>query len=299
MSRKTGSWVLFGASLLAFAPLFGNWPQRSPQEFSDAAEAARLRRAASETLQVPLENVEFRSEVNLIGFRSKEILFSRRTDSRTYFVQDLRPAHERGEQFYRGSDEDFLQRLRAVFKSLEVPANEIAQARVLQEQMQEARVDRATGKLVQEERRPGKRWATASRSAEGLSVFSSRALLGLDGGGRIDFLELHWPTIPQDTLAEAHRLEFKIREGWRPPALDAAHVESVEAGVVHSPAIAFVMDFHPAIRVIYAPNEKGHGKKAVRYFDRNGRDIPAPRQFGTPPEEGRGTQRSLREPRKE
>jgi hypothetical protein len=291
--------LLLGVGLLALGPLLGNGPQRNAQEFSDEAEGARLRRVASETLRVPLENAEFRSEVNLIGFRSKETLFSRRTDSRTYFVQDLRPAREGEKRFYLGSDAKLLERLREVFKGLEIPANEITQARVLQEHMQEGRFDHAIGKMFMEERHPGKRWGAVSRQVEGLPVFSSRALLGLSEDGRIDFLELHWPAIPPETLAEAHRLEFKVRQGWRPPALEAAHVESTEAGILHSPAIGFVMDFHPAIRVIFALDEKRYGKKAVRYLDRNGRDVPMPRQFAPTPDEFRGTEKPLRELRKE
>jgi hypothetical protein len=299
MNKKIVSWLLPGAGLLALALLLGNGPQRNVQEFSDQEESARLRRVAGETLRVPLESAEFRSEANLIGFRSKEILFSRRTDSRTYFVQDLRPATEPEKQVYRGSDAEFLGRLREIFKGFEIPGDEIVQAKVLQEQTQEGRLDHDTGKMILEERRPGKRWAAASRRVEGLPVFSSRALLGLGADGRIDFLELHWPAIPAETLAEAHRLEFKVRQSWRPPALEAAHVESAEAGILHSPAIGFVMDFHPAIRVIYAPDEKRYGKKAVRYLDRDGRDVPIPRQFAPPPDEFHGTQRPLREPRKE
>jgi hypothetical protein len=293
MKNNAFSWLLMGL-LVLLAPR-ANTQQSSSEEFSDQAEAARLRRLA-EAVHLPLaREVEFRSEANLVGFRSKEALFSRRNDSRTYFIQDLRP--ERGKEMFRGHDEEFIERLREVFRSLEVPAAEIAQSKVLQEQMQEGHPDRETNKLVVEEAHAGKRWATASRQVEGLPVFSSRALLSLSSDGSIGFLELHWPVIPPDTLREAHQLAYKVREGWRPPALEGARVESMEAGIVHSPAVGFVMDIYPAIRVIYAPSEKGFGKKAVRYLDRNGHEIPLPRQFAAPPEQPTGKQRPLREPK--
>ncbi len=298
-NRKKLSWFVSGVGLLSLALILGNAPQRNAQEYSDQAESARLRRVAGEALRMPLEGAEFRSEANLIGFRSKEFLFSRRTDSRTYFVQDLRPSRGAEKQFYRGSEAEFVGRLHEVFKGFEIPAAEIAQTKILQEQTQEGRMNHETGKMTLEERRPGNRWAAASRHVEGLPVFSSRALLGLGADGRIDYLELHWPAIPAETLAEAHRLQYRIREGWRPPVVEGAHVESTEAGILHSPAIGFVMDFHPAIRVIYAPDEKRYGKKAVRYLDRNGREVPIPRQFATVPEDLRGSEKTLREPRKE
>jgi hypothetical protein len=294
MNKKNVSLLLLAASPLALIPLLGSVRQSSSQEFSEQAEVASLRRAASETLRVPLEQAEFRSEANLVGFRSKEVLFSQRTDSRTYFVQDLRKKGEGERKYFRGSDEQILGRLHDIFKGLEVPDKEIARERVLQEQTKEGRFDHATAKLMMEEQRAGQRWATAAREVEGLPVFSSRALLGLGAEGQIEYLELHWPSIPAETLAEAHRLQYRVREGWKAPAVLGAHVESAEAGIMHSPAVGFVMDVYPVIRVVYASDEKKYGKKAVRYLDRNGRDVPLPRQFGKLPEDQRGTEKPLR-----
>lgn len=294
MNKKKVSLLLLAASPLALIPLLGSVPQGGSQEFSGQAEVASLRRTASETLRVPLEQAEFRSEANLVGFRSKEVLFSRRTDSRTYFVQDLRKKAEGEGKYFRGSDEQILGRLHDIFKGFEVPDKEIAREKVLQEQTQEGHLDRATAKLVMEERRTGQRWAMAVREVEGLPVFSSRALLGLGAEGQIEYMELHWPSIPAETLAEAHRLQYRVREGWKAPEVPGAHVESAEAGIVHSPAVGFVMDVYPVIRVVYTPDEKKYGKKAVRYVDRNGRDVPLPRQFGKLPEELRGSEKPLR-----
>jgi len=299
MNKKSLTVMFLAGGLLALSPLLGSRPAQDAQEFSDQAETGRLRKLAGETLKIPVENAEFRSEPNFVGFRSKEYLFSRRLDSRTYFVQDLRPVRPGETQLYRGTEAEYLSRLREVFKGFDLPAEEITQAKVLEEQTQEGRVNHETGKVEAGERHAGRRWATAARQVEGLPVFSSRVMLGLAADGRVDYLELHWPAIPAETLAEAHYLAAKSRERWQPPAVAGAHVESVEAGVIHSPAVGFAMDFYPAIRVIYAPDAKGHSKKAVRYFDRIGRDVPIPRQFATTPEDVRGTEKPLRQPRKE
>jgi len=99
--------------------------------------------------------------------------------------------------------------------------------------------------------------------------------------------------ISAETIKEAHQLQERVREKWQAPAVEGAHVESVEAGILHSPAVSFVMDIRPVIRVTYAPDKKGLSKKAVRYVDVNGRDVPAPRQFTqplpAPPEKQRPT----------
>lgn len=238
MRRNIWSWIVPTIAVVLLAP-YGNAQERGQEQFSDAVETARLRSQA-EALRVPLaKEGELRSEGNVIGFRSPEALFSRRIDSRTYFIQDLRPTQEKETRFFQGPEKDYTERLSEVFRALEIPAAEIAQAKVMQEQTQEGQVDRQTGKLVREEPRPGKRWALATRQVEGVPVFSSRALMGLSYDGRVSFLELHWPLIPANALLEAHRLQYKVRAGWRPPALEGAHVESVEAGIVHSPAVGF------------------------------------------------------------
>jgi hypothetical protein len=61
------------------------------------------------------------------------------------------------------------------------------------------------------------------------------------------------------------------------PRLEGASVESVEAVVLHSPAVAFYNDATAAIRVIYRPNAKQVGQKAVRYIDERGEEVILPR----------------------
>jgi hypothetical protein len=259
-----------------------------PQNFSDAAETSRLQSIATQVLRLKLgPRSELHSEGNMIGFRTETVLVSRRLDSRTYFVQDLRK--EKVPPF-KGTDQELLQFTRRIFAGLNIPATEIAQARVLREQEQLGQLDPATGKIALGKVTPGDRWASVSRKIDGIPVFSSRAMLQLNGENQLRFMELHWPAIPPDTLTEAKRLAYKVKAGWKPPELEAATVESAEAGILHSPALGFVMDIYPAIRVIYKPTKEGVGKKPVRYLDRNGHDVPMPRQFVetiSPPREKR------------
>ena len=61
------------------------------QEYSDRAEMQEIERAAREILQLKFDKiVKSGAEANMIGIRSESVLFSRRLDSRTYFVHDER-----------------------------------------------------------------------------------------------------------------------------------------------------------------------------------------------------------------
>lgn len=281
--------LLFTAAIL-LAPL-GKAQERGKEKPANAAEQAKILAQARSLHLPPARQSDVRAEGNLVGFRSREALFSHRQDSRTYFIQDLRPAQGKEEKLFQGQDKEYTERLHEIFHVLKIPPEEISEPRVLTEETQEGSVDRASGKLTREKPRPGKRWLTAARKVEGVPVFSSRVVMTLSPDGRVGFMELHWPIIPTDAITQAHQMQERIRGKWQPPRLEGAHVETVEAGILHSPAVSFVMDIRPVIRVTYAPNEKGLGKKAVRYVDINGRDVPPPRQFSqplpAPPEEHR------------
>ena len=162
---------------------------------------------------------------------------------------------------------------------LQAPAAEIAETTILAEQAQEGRLDPDTGQIQVEPAYAGKRQALITRQIKELPVWSSSMLLGLNWDKSIGFLQLHWPEIPNEVLGRARKLQATVRQGWKPPDREGAKVESVEAGIIHSPAIGFVMDVEPAIRVIYAPTDESFGKKPVLYLDENGADVPIPRQF--------------------
>jgi hypothetical protein len=271
-----------------FCPLAAFTQGAPPTNFSDAAEASRFQSIATQVLHLKLgANPKLHSEANMIGFRTDTVLVSRRLDSRTYLVQDLRTNRERP---FQGTDQELLGYTRRILTGLNVPTAEIAQVRVLREQEQLAHVNPDSQKVEFGKVTPGNRWANVSRRIDGISVFSSRAMIQLDSQNQLRFMELHWPAIPPETLTEAKRLAYKVKAGWKPPEMEGATVESSEAGILHSPALGFVMDIYPVIRVIYKPVKEEIGKKPVRYLDRNGQDVPMPRQFAEtipPPREKR------------
>jgi hypothetical protein len=111
----------------------------------------------------------------------------------------------------------------------------------------------------------GKRLARLTRRLENLPVWTSSMLLGLTRNGRVGYLQLHWPEIPAPVAHEAHRLAYRVDLKWAPPDLPGSKVEAVEAGTIHSPAVGFLMDIYPVVRVIYRGVEDRLGKKAVLY----------------------------------
>lgn len=232
----------------------------------------------------PALGLEFEGELtqglekNFVGVRSDVLLLTRRTDSRTYFVQDERFGVTRAGGIFEGSDRELLERCRAISERLGIPANQIKEASVLQVNSNVARLD-DSGALRAEPTRKGERYARLVRSIDGVPIFSSSVMLALDRKGAIGFLELHWPEISKEALSSARDMQDLIKRGWKPPALEKAEVESVEAGVLHSPAVGFVMDVQPAIRIIYRTSDGSVGKKPVLYLDGKGRAVEMPRQF--------------------
>lgn len=244
------------------------------------AELDRLNGLATDVLKLDLGKVERRgADKNMVGMRSQHVLVSKRLDSRTYFIQDDRYQADKGAGVFRGSDEELIRLSHQVMREMAIPTNEIAKSVVMTENLQTARYDPDSKVFVPGQVHSGKRFVEVSRVVNDVPVFSSRALIGLKQDKSVGFLEVHWPQLSDTTLREARRLQDIVRKEWRPPPQKDAVVESVEAGIIHSPALGFVMDIYPAIRVIYAPEDKTIGRKGVLYLDENGKSVPVPRTF--------------------
>lgn len=253
-------------------------------DFSDEAELRRARQFAEEALGLKFDQVvRAGSEANMLGIQSEHVLFSRRLDSRTYFAQDARYGIGRQLGVFEGSDDELVQTSRGLAERIGLPLAEIHEAQVVTEQTQVGQLG-ADGVPRLEEVQAGKKMSWLTRRIEGLPVWSSSVVLGLTRERQIGFLQVHWPDIPGHVVEEARKLEFLITEGWRPPEKPGATVESFEAGITHSPALGFILDIYPAIRVIYSPSASGFGRKMTLYVDRHGNDVPLPRQLDLKPE---------------
>jgi len=241
---------------------------------------SRLQLLAEGPLGLKVEGSAQRGAVaNVAGIRTDTLLVSQRLDSRTYFVQDERYGMDKPAGVFGGSDDELLARAREVIVALDIPGAAIERASVLHEKTQTGFAHPVTGKLVVNPVREGARSAELMRAVEGVPVFSSRALIGLSKDGSVGSAEIHWPAVSQKVLREAHRLQERVRAGWTAPEQKGARVESVEAGIIHSPAMGFVMDVYPAIRVIYSAENPRMGRKMTLYLDAQGASLPVPRQF--------------------
>jgi hypothetical protein len=284
MKTKSQCWILLvGLTIVASMPSCRpqqnqNGPGNSNQGATQP-EVKQLNELAK-TLNLDMGQVINQgSERNMVGLKSDTVLFSQRNDSRTYFVEDKRYGEGKDRGIFAGSEAEVLERARAILQQLSIPADEIKDTKVLTEKTQTGKVDPATKKIIPGEVRDGKKTANITRQIKGIPVFSSHARIGLDRTKGIGFMELHWPEIPANVVNEAQRLQELVKGGWRAPEQRGAIVESTEAGIIHSPALGFVMDIYPAIRVIYAAENKEMGRKPMLYVDANGKAVPVPRQF--------------------
>jgi len=255
-------------------------------------ESKTLRALAKLMGVTNLRKVEYRSAATFSGVRSETYTVSTRHDSRTVFAIDAAYGHDKEHGAWTGRDKTVLTACRTVLRSIKVPRTEIAAVRVVSEFGTVAHRDK-DGTIQTHDPLLLQKLARAKRTLAGVPVWSSYALVGLTSNGGLGCAEVHWPQVSDRIEDEARILQAFVARGFAPPELQGAHVDTFEAGILHSPAIGFFMDVVPAIRMVYASDQKNIGKKPVRYFDRHLRPIVMPRawpQAQDPPMYGRNKQ---------
>jgi len=202
---------------------------------------------------------------------------SYRPAGNAYFVQTGKP--RTGRNAFRGTDEELIERGRAMLEGLGIERSEIADTKILQHYVTEGVMNPDTRQLDVKEPRKDRRSLIVRRVVGGVPILNSRLALDLDGDGRIAALELSWPRIEPKVLEEARRLQRLAKAEFKAPERKGARIESVEVGILHSPGASFVEDQVAAIRVIYAPDDSKLGMKPVAYLDMHGRPVAIPRQM--------------------
>ncbi len=220
----------------------------------------------------------FGTAANVSGVRTRTHTFSRRRDSLTIFADDSRYGHLGKAGAWTGPDRVVIAACRRVLRAARVPATEIEGIEVMSE------LGAVAERLSEDEIRVEKseilrKIGRARRAIGGLPVWSSHLVVGLTRKGDIGHIELHWPRLAPEVIVEAKVLQAILKRGWEPPELAGTQAESMEAGVLHSPAIGFFMDTAPVIRVIFAGDDPTVGRKPTLYLDRHGELISLPRDI--------------------
>jgi hypothetical protein len=241
--------------------------------------AGEIARVALTIAGFKISTREFASAGNVSGVRSKTQTFSSRHDSRTLFAMDSRYGYGAKAGAWVGDDKPVIAACRRVLRAAKVPSKEVATVDVVVEMGQVAeRVSEETYRVHDAEilRKLGR----VRRAVDAIPVWSSYVAIGLTRAGAIGSLELHWPELPAVAVREAKVLAMVVkRRTFQPPELADARPETVEAGIIHSPAIGFFMDVVPVIRVIYSNANPELRRKPTLYLDRHGRAVSMPRDI--------------------
>jgi hypothetical protein len=218
----------------------------------------------------------FGSAANVSGVRTKTHVFSRRRDSLTIFARDETYGYGNKAGAWTGPDKALVARTRKILRAARIPDAEIRRIRVVSERGTVAeRLE--SGEFRVERPELLRKLARAERRVSGVPVWSSHAVVGLTEKGAVGSLEIHWPELGDDVLAEAKVLRSLVKAGFEHEELRGAELESAEAGVIHSPAIGFYMDVLPVIRCVYRASETRLGTKPLLYLDRHGERVSLPR----------------------
>jgi len=261
---------------------------KNPKSELSRALLPELLGAASHIARFKLARPEFGSARNISGIRTKTQTFSQRHDSRTIFAFQTHYGYKGRAGAWTGPDKRSITECRRVLKAAGIPPREVQDVTVVSEM---GRVAERTSEnqFRVHEATVLRKLARASRNLEGVPVWSSYATVGLTRKGDLGSLELHWPEISEVVIKEAKVLQLLVKRGFKAPELPGAQVESVQAGVIHSPAIGFFMDITPCIRAIYRGQDPAVGRKPVLYIDRHGNPVSPQRDIEViePPEKHR------------
>jgi hypothetical protein len=246
-----------------------------PDNATDEAEANWHRHLAAHVFGLTFDpDIPVRAERNVLSLVSQDVAFAQRLDCRTYFVQNQRYGSDRPSSIFRGRDEEQFAFCRTLFERLQIPVAEMAKQEVLREFGQSGQCDPQTRQVIALEAvQELGNFLLVSRQSGSVPVWSSHVKLGLTAVRQIGFLEFHWPVIPETVAREAERLAFKVSSGWNSPELAAAEVESVTAGIIHTPAVGYTIDIKAAVRVIYRPRDPRMGRKPMLHLDRHGEPV--------------------------
>jgi hypothetical protein len=253
--------------------------QSSTHRTLSRLEAPELIRSASRIAGFDLgKRPTFATAANVSGVRTRTLTFSQRRDSLTIFARDETYGYARKAGAWIGPNKDLVVRARKILRAAKIPAAEIRRIKVVSERGTVAERLKS-GEVRIERPELLRKLARAERRAAGVPVWSSYAVIGLTQEGAIGNLEIHWPHLSPAVLAEAKVLATVVKAGFEPVELRGAEVESVEAGVIHSPAIGFYVDVVPVIRCVYRAKETRLGTKPVLYLDRHGERVSLPRDI--------------------
>lgn len=130
-----------------------------------------------------------------------------------------------------------------------------------------------------------------TRSIDGVPIFGSELLVGLNPEGQIGRLRLHWPNISPDLVTQARRLQAAVdAKKWQLPKTlsdSETKILEVNAGVGHSGFSDPRFRSAAVVRVLYRREAKGEYPlvtTAYEYFDLQGREVKFsafPRTAGT------------------
>src|SRR5215211_2534616 len=214
----------------------------------------------------------FGTAANVSGVRTSTQTFSRRRDSLTIFARDSRYGHLGKAGAWTGPDRAVVAACRRVLRAAGIPAAEIGAIDVVSEQGTVA--ERLSDKEFRVEKpQLLRKVGRVRRAVGGLPVWSSHLVVGLTRDGDVGQLELHWPRLHAEIVKEGKLLQSIVKRGFKAPDAAGARPESVEAGIIHSPAIGFFIDVIPAIRVVYAGKDPTVGRKPALFLDRHGEPI--------------------------
>jgi hypothetical protein len=248
-------------------------------EMLPAKDAARLKNIGTKVFRITWgKKLVAVSDHGFQAITDGATTISYRPAGNAYFVQTGK-AGRSGKSAFRGTDQQLIVRGRAILAGLGINRNEIADTKILQQYVTEGMMNPATRQVKVNPPRKDRRSLIVRRVVDGVPVLNSRLALDLDGEGRIAALELSWPLIEPKVLEEAKRLQKIAEADFKAPERKGARIESVQVGILHSPAASFVEDQVAAIRVIYAPTDPRVGMKPVAYLGMDGRPVAIPRQM--------------------